>query len=204
MLAPRFAVDVIGIAAADAVFVLAPAGVGMLAAAFVLSRTTAGPLADRRRVITGGLVLVSVALGVAAGLPALGRAVGLLGPEGQEIGVMGTAHLGLVGGIMASTLAAGVGFASIVVAAQTLMQERAPIRARGRVFAVQLTMGNLLAVIPLLSIGGLADLVGVNRVLIVLAVSVLLVAVLSRRDWEREDEPVGDSEVASPPSSPGR
>src|SRR5436305_1181107 len=34
MLAPRYVVEVLGIAASDAVFVLAPAGLGMLTAAF--------------------------------------------------------------------------------------------------------------------------------------------------------------------------
>src|SRR5205085_1784552 len=46
MLAPRYVVEVLGIAAADAVFIMAPASIGMLTAAFFLSRATSGFLTD--------------------------------------------------------------------------------------------------------------------------------------------------------------
>jgi MFS family permease len=183
MLAPRYVVDVLGIAAADAVFVLAPASLGMLTAAFFLSRATSGWLMDRQRVVTTGLVDVSLAIGVVAGLPAIGRMIGLLGPEGQEVASMNGAHLALVGGVMLAALVAGFGFAAIVVASQTLLQERAPVEARGRIFAVQLMLGNLVSVIPLLSVGGLADVIGVSRVLVFMAVLVMAVAGFSR--WQQ-------------------
>ena len=180
MLAPRYVVDVLGIAAADAVFVLAPASIGMLTAAFFLSRARTGWLMDRQRVVITGLFVVSLAVGVVAGLPALGRVVGLLGPEGQGVTSLEGSHLVLVGGVMLAALVAGLGFAAIVVASQTLLQERAPVDARGRVFAVQLMLGNLVSVIPLLSVGGLADVIGVSRVLVFMAVLVMVVAVFSR------------------------
>jgi MFS family permease len=82
---------------------------------------------------------------------------------------------------MAATLVAGLGFAAVMVASQTLLQEHAPVHARGRVFAVQLMLGNLFSIIPLLTVGGLADVIGVNRVLIMLAFGVLIVALFSQR-----------------------
>jgi MFS family permease len=179
MLAPRYAVEVLGIAAADAVFIMAPAGVGMVATALLLSRANLQWLADRQRLVTSGLFLVGGALFVVSGLPILGRIAGLLGPEGQELSSVEAEHIVLVGGVMLATLVAGCGFAAIMVASQTLLQERAPVHARGRVFAVQLMLGNLFSIIPLLSIGELADNLGVNRVLVILAAGVLLVAVLS-------------------------
>lgn len=181
MIAPRFAVDVLGIAPADAVFVMAPAGVGILIAASVLSRATSGLLADRRRIITSGLIVVSVALGFVAGLPAAGRLVGLLRPEGYGIDVLSQWEALLVGGVMVAALFAGIGFAAILVASQTLVQERAPEDARGRVFAVQLTLGNLFSILPLLLIGGMADLIGVSRVLLAMAVGVMAGAFVSYR-----------------------
>ena len=63
---------------------------------------------------------------------------------------------------------------------QTLLQERAPEGARGRVFAVQFTLGNLFSIIPLLVIGGLADLIGIALVLVLIAIVVMAAAWLSR------------------------
>jgi len=180
MLAPGYVVEVLGIAAADAVFVLAPAGIGMLSAAFVLSRRS-GLLTDRWRIIRRGLVVVSLSLFVAAALPALGRVAGLVRPEWVEVHVLSEWDVALLGAVMITTLVAGFGFAAIVVAAQTLLQERAPARARGRVFAVQFMLANLLSIIPLLFIGGLADLIGITRVLMLIAMALMGVAFMSRR-----------------------
>jgi MFS family permease len=60
----------------------------------------------------------------------------------------------------ALTLVAGLGFACVIVPAQTILQERAPADSRGRIFAVQLMLGSLASVIPLLGVGSLADQVG--------------------------------------------
>lgn len=192
MLAPGYVVQILGIAAADAVLVLAPAGVGMLTAAFVLSRATTGLFADRRRTITNGLVLVSLSLAMTAALPALGRLVGLLRPEWHEIELVGEPQAALIGGVMLMALFAGCGFAAIMVASQTLLQERAPERARGRIFAVQFTLGNLASIVPLLAAGGLADLIdartggsGITYVMLLMAAAVMAAAWFSRQRGPR-------------------
>lgn len=181
MLAPRFTVDVLGIAAADAVFVMAPAGVGILVAVAYLSRAPLGSVVDRQRLITMGLVVVSVALGCVAGLPAIGRWFGALRAEGEPIELLTVGDAILIGGVMLSALVAGFGFAAVLVASQTLLQERAPVAARGRVFAVQFALANLFSVIPLISIGGLADLLGVSRVILGIAVVLMAIAVWTGR-----------------------
>ena len=180
MLAPRFATFVLGIAAEDAVIVLAPAGLGMLSGAFYLSRVSSN-LPDKQRIVTSGFFVVSIALGVAAGLPTLGRQLGLMRPEGAEVLAMSPVDIFVMAVVMLSALFAGFGFAGIVVASQTMLQERAPRNALARVFAVQLTLGNSASIVPLLLIGGLADLVGVGRVLLGVAAAVLVVAFLSSR-----------------------
>jgi MFS family permease len=192
MLAPRFVVASLGIAASDAVLVLAPAGLGMLGAAFTLSRSAVGQ-SDRPRIVTVGLLVVAVALGVAAGAPQLARMAGLIAPEG--VGLLALSHwnFAVIGVVMLAALLAGCGFAGIVVASQTLLQERAPVGALGRVFAVQLTLGNLCSIVPLILVGGLADLFGVGRVLLAVAGGVLVVALLSAR---------GVAGVARPEPSP--
>jgi len=181
MLAPRFATYMLGIAAEDAVIVLAPAGIGMLTGALTLSRSTSGFFSDRHRIITAGFLTVDISLGIAAGLPTIARWLGFLPPEGSQLMSMGGSDIAMVGIVMVSALFAGFGFAGIVVASQTLLQERAPRNALGRVFAVQLTIGNSASIIPLLLIGGLADLIGVGYVLLGVAGTVLVVAILSSR-----------------------
>jgi MFS family permease len=199
MLAPGYVVQILGIAAADAVLVLAPAGLGMLIATLFLSRATTGFLADKRRIITHGLVLVSLSLGVTAALPALGRFLGWLRPEWQEIGFVDESQAALIGGVMLMALFAGFGFAAIMVAAQTLLQERAPERARGRVFAVQFTLANLASIIPLLAVGGLADVIGLTDVMLLLALIVMVVAWFSRQRG-----PTGAAPALRPGDDPGR
>lgn len=181
MLAPRFATHVLGIAAEDAVVVLAPAGIGMLSGAFWLSRANNTLLAVRERIVTSGFIMVSVALGIAAGLPALTRMLGFMRPEGAEVTSMSQVDVLMVVVVGISALFAGFGFAGIVVASQTMLQERAPRNALARVFAVQLTLGNSASIIPLMLVGGLADLIGVGRVMMGLALVVMVVAVLSAR-----------------------
>jgi MFS family permease len=201
MLAPRFAVDVLGIAAADAVFVMAPAGVGILVAVVFLSRSPPGSFADRQRLITMGLAVVSVALGCVAGLPALGRFFSVLRAEGEPLDVLTIWDTMLVGGVMLSALIAGFGFAAVLVASQTLLQERAPVGARGRVFAVQFALANLFSVIPLLSIGGMADVLGVGRVILGIAVGLMVIAVWTSRTGIGPDPPGGDRLEVDVPTS---
>jgi hypothetical protein len=75
--------------------------------------------------------------------------------------------------VMAVTLVAGVGFAGIIVPAQTILQERAPVDSRARIFAVQLMLGSVASVVPLLFIGGIADVVGAPLVFGALGVGLL-------------------------------
>jgi MFS family permease len=110
--------------------------------------------------------------------------LGLVRPRGAEVVAMGPLDVAVVLVVMGSALLAGIGFAGIVVASQTLLQEHAPRSALARVFAVQLTLGNTASIIPLLLIGGLADLIGVGYVLFLVALGVLVVAVLSSRHGE--------------------
>jgi MFS family permease len=189
MLAPRYVVTELGIAAADAVFVMAPGGIGALGAAFLFSHGRAlAP--DHHRSTLRGLTIVSVALAVVAALPSVGRIVGVLRPQGDPVYIVSHWEVITVAGVMIAALLAGFGFAAIVASSQTLLQERAPVRARGRVFAVQLMLGNLCAVIPLLLIGGLADLMGVNRVLMLVAIAVMAFAFLGRQRWEPMERPL--------------
>jgi MFS family permease len=82
---------------------------------------------------------------------------------------------------MLLALVAGLGFVAIMVPAQTFLQERAPVELRGRVFAVQLMLSNLASIVPLLLLGGLADVIGVDTTLVLIGVLIAAAGVISVR-----------------------
>jgi MFS family permease len=103
--------------------------------------------------------------------------------------------------VMLATLAAGVGFACIIVPAQTILQERAPAASRGRIFAVQLMLGSVASVVPLLFIGEIADLIGTTWVFMGLGIALVafLVFLESRARREAEGPAVDVQGAASEP-----
>lgn len=175
-LAPRFVVAELGVRADDAVAVLAPAGFGVVLGALTVSRVVQrlGKLGlVRRAVPAGGLLFVAFAVA-----PDLTRQAPV--PWLGMVAVMGTAGL------------LGLLFAWATVASQTLLMERTPAETRGRVFAVQMTLSSAASVIPLLFVGGMADLVGVEPVFALIGAGVLAAGIASGA-WARralsEDRP---------------
>src|SRR5205814_86736 len=69
----------------------------------------------------------------------------------------------------------------IMVPAQTCLQERAPVELRGRVFAVQLMLSNFASIVPLLLLGGLADLIGVDTTLMLIGILIAIAGAISVR-----------------------
>lgn len=180
-LAPGFVVSVLGLGAEDAVFVLAPAGAGTVLGTVLLSRWGQG--IDKHRLIHWGLCTVGLTLGFLALL-----GIAWVGPVEVEIGL-----------VMVTTLLAGLAFVAVVVSAQTIIQERAPAELRGRVFAVQLVLSNLVGVVPLVFLGELADLVGVDWTLLLVGGLVVGVSLVSARLATRHG--LEDAEPTAEPDS---
>ncbi len=61
------------------------------------------------------------------------------------------------------------------------LQERTPEGKRGRGFATQFTFANLVSIIPLVFLSGLADLLGITNVVLITATIVLGTAYYARR-----------------------
>jgi MFS family permease len=182
MLAPGYVTRVVGIQADDAVFVLAPAGFGMIVGTIVLARLRISKVLA----INSGLGGIGLAVfGLAAAQP-------LVSPIPVPAGPWGETHWLLIGTVMLLALVLGVAFGFVQVPAQTILQEQAPPRMRGKVFAVQLTLGSLVSVPPLVVLGGLADLFGLIPIMIVMGVVISSLAIYSVRHLEsavREPEP---------------
>jgi len=158
-LAPGFITRVLGLEFADAIFMAVPGGLGFGLGMVLVGRY--GRLLSKERWINGGFISLSVALIV---LPFLKetRGISLLLLLGVAFGL-------------------GLGFALVMIPAKTILQERPPERMRGRVISTQLVLGNAASTLPMPLGGGLADLIGIQNVLLMIALIALGAAVMGIR-----------------------
>ncbi|MEO8718857.1 MAG: hypothetical protein ABI423_11630, partial [Burkholderiales bacterium] len=108
---------------------------------------------------------------------------------------------------MAMLLAVPIGFAYVLVAVGTrvVMNEQAPPEAQGRVFAVQMAIGDALSLVPLLLVGVVADVTGARATLLVSALAAMLAAgylTFSRR-WGPQTSGRQPAEAATQPGVGG-
>ncbi len=172
MLAPGFAARVLGKAPEDAVFVFAPAGVGMLVATALIGRF--GYRAHKEWLSNVGLVMVGLGF-TALGLVTQGYRIL---PE-PLLHLYPQAALSVTTAVMGISLLLGLTMSSVSILGQTILQEASPPAVRGRVFAVQFMLSNLIGIPPMLTIGGLADWVGIPQVMLGLGGAVLVAAAIS-------------------------
>jgi MFS family permease len=166
-LVPGFAQRLLHVRVEDAVFVMAPAGIGMVAGTALLNRY--GERLEKHFLTNVGLFTVAACLALTGGLAYLTSLLSGGNPPLIELPTLGEVSV-LVPAIMSLALVAGLGFVAIMVPAQTFLQERAPVELRGRVFAVQLMLSNFASIVPLLLLGGLADVIGVDKTLLLIGV----------------------------------
>jgi MFS family permease len=80
---------------------------------------------------------------------------------------------------MALGFVLGLFLASVNILAQTLVQQESPAYIRGRVLAMQFTVSSLVAIPPMLALGGLADTIGIPRAMEIVGLSAVGLALLS-------------------------
>ncbi len=192
MLAPGYAARVLGIQAENAVIVFAPAGIGMLIATGIVGRW-----GYRLRRIGGGVIgLVLTGLTFAA--------MGWVSLDYQRLlqpilHVYPRATLSLTSATMGLCLVLGMSLASVNILGQTTLQQESPPNIRGRVFSVQFMLNNLIGIPPMLALGGIADAVGIPRVMEIAGLGAIAMAAVSvglQRAPERP--PRRESGVAEP------
>lgn len=168
MLAPGFAARVLHLAPEDAIYVFAPAGLGLVLATILVGRY--GYHFRRESLSNTGLMTLGLTL------------MGLTFVAGRMGSFSLISPLTIIS-ILAFFMGAGV--AMINVPAQTVMQERSPAEIRGRVIAFYFMTSNLVAIPPMLFIGVVADQIGhllgdpskgILSVMVSLALVVLCVA----------------------------
>lgn len=197
LLVPRFVQEILEIDADNSVFIFWPTGIGALLALRML------PWLGRR--FTGNGIVTVALFGLTVVIAAMGginffvdflqdrQPFGLLGPD--QVG--GVSLLVFVTLLFAFPL--GVCYGLVNAPAQTELHERAPAEMRGRIFAAQLMLANGVSMVVLLAVGGIADAIGIERVLFVVAGITLFLALVSvqmRRLAARQTAP------PAPPAPP--
>ncbi len=164
-LAPRYVQSVLGLDPADAVYVFAPSTIG-LGLAIVFTPALIRWFGERRSAL-GGFGIMAVALFLLGFVKyGLDAAIDPINP------VRLISFIGLHPGAAlrtASFLAIPIGFgvAAVAMSVQTYVNRRVPLARQGRTFALQSTLKNGSAILPLLGLGAAASVFGVNSVLIV-------------------------------------
>lgn len=203
ILLPKYTREALQIAPEDTVFVAAPAALGA-ALGLIFVPIGARIFGAWRVVIFGFVMLV---LGMAGlGLVVLVRDAIV---QNFDFGISFLeSKVGVSSAItMAMLLAIPIGFAYVLVAVGTrvVMNQQAPPEAQGRVFAVQMAIGDALSLVPLLLVGVVADVVGARATLLVSALAAMLLAgylTFSRR-WGPSAAERGAAEAATQPGMGG-
>ena len=154
----------------DATYIFVSAGLGM----FLVTLWTGhlGYRFRRETLVATGLLI--------AGLALLGLSFVAWNGE-TAAGSMVVPPQRVIIQVICMALALGAGGTLAVVSAQTIIQEHSPIEIRGRVIATQFLFTNLIGLLPMLVVGGLADYIGITRAMLGLAMLVIGSAVLSFR-----------------------
>jgi MFS family permease len=161
MLAPGYAARVLGMEPENAIIVFAPAGLGMLLATAATGRW--GHVLRRIGFHHLGLALGGLAF---AGLGWVSLDYHhLMQPL---LAVYPSAAFSLTTVTMILGLIIGVSLAIVNILAQTSVQQETPSEMRGRVLSLQFMTINLLGIPPLLGFGGLADAIGIPRVMVII------------------------------------
>jgi len=148
MIAPGYATRVLGMQPEDAIFVFAPAGVGMLASTFLIGRYGYG---FRREVMSsvGFAAMVATLFG--------------FGLAGFDLLLWST--IPKVPTIMLLSVTLGAEISMVAIPSETLLQEKSPPELRGRVIAVYFLLANLVAIPIMLMVGTVADQIGIAQVI---------------------------------------
>jgi MFS family permease len=199
IMVPKYMQAVLKVDTKSAVTVFAPVAIGALiglrAVPWLVAR-----LGKTRTVALGmfGIAFCLGVLGFVETIASLLERVDQINPFGQ-----GTHRFFGLSILVALTMLfsgpLGFSYAMLNTPAQTTLHERTPVAMRGRVIASQMVLANGVALIPLVVVGGIADLYGVSSVILAIAGFVAVGGALSLyldQRWLRR-------EGSGPPSSGG-
>jgi MFS family permease len=148
-------------------FLLAPAGLGLGIGIFILGQWGARLRKDR-------LVLVSL---IALGVTVIGLAsvpnLALIWQHLAAIGLPIPIDIRLTATMVPIAMLLGIEVSFINAPVQTIVQQRATDEIRGRVLAMQMTLQALMAIPPLIVVGGVAAIIGTPATLVIMGLVIV-------------------------------
>jgi MFS family permease len=169
-LGPDFITTVLKLPREDIAYIVAPAGLGVVAGALLVNRVT-------RRVRPSRLVDFGlIGAGLSLCLFAISEPIGARLGFAEESTARGIIVLAVC---FAATL--GISNAFILVPSQTLLQRGSPEEGLARVFATYLTISNIASFAPVLFAGALADIFGVLQVMVVISLMLIATGIYNLR-----------------------
>ncbi len=173
-MAPRYVQAVLHVDPADSVYVFAPSAAGLLIA--LLATPPLIRLRGERFVALMGFAFVTAVL-VLLGLVdrRLAEMIDPVNPM-RVLGLFGIALSDELRTAGALAIPLGFGLSSITLSVQTYINRRVPLSYQGRAFALQSSIKNAAAIVPLLTLGAAAGVFGVEQVLVAAPFVLLFVA----------------------------
>lgn len=179
VLGPNYVVNVVRLKSEDMAYVFFPAGMGMLSGTMAMNR-----LAQR----FGKSLLIHAGLAI-MGTSLFGMAWAKVGGGYLLYNILGRffdvsswpVAVEMPPVVMFLGFFLGLAFALVNIPAQTILQERCPLSFRGRIFAVQFTLSSAVSIIPLLFVGSIADIIGVNKTITLVGILILAFLAVSIR-----------------------
>lgn len=167
-LGPEFITSVIGLAKEDVVYVVLPAGLGVVFGVGMVNRIL--KRIERAELVDGALTVAGFALFCMVLTKPLLNLLWVNGDAPQRSVVTVVATFGFL---------LGMCNAFVLVPSQTMLQERSHEHVRARVYATFFTISNTVAFVPIFFAAAMADLFGVSQVLIVIAALVMTIGLMS-------------------------
>ncbi len=158
------------------VLIIVPAGIGAIAGAIFIPRILRGEVRKKTIIDYGLMALGFLLLGL-----------GFLVPELNEPLRM------IVGFIL--IIFTGLAFVSLLIPAQTFLQEKTPGGLRGRVFGNFWFLTTIATLMPVIFSGALTELLGIHSLLLLLSGLSLSALVVSKRQGQRFIEKVEEIET---------
>lgn len=165
IIVPGYAKDILHIGVENVSLLLfAPAAIGMIVAALtvgtLLKKANRDKLMDTG-VILSGVVLLLLPLVSSSGFQNILKVVNVILP---------ILYINDLAVVFVLAFFAGVGNALIFIPAQTTIQEKIPENFRSKIYGLLFALIGLFSLLPIVLVGGLADSLGVNFVLVVIGV----------------------------------
>lgn len=172
-LSPRYVVAVLHADPANTAYVFAPSALGV-AAALLLAPQIIRRAGERLTAI-GALLVAAAALFLLGAVGTVGDVIDPVNPlRLADLTGLSMSEPVRTAGLIAIPLAFGVSLTATAV--QTYINRHVPISHQGRTFALQSSMRNGAAVVPLITLGVAAGAVGVDTVLLFSPLLLLVVA----------------------------